>query len=193
MRRKTRLTCVMLLLCAALPLLASGGDAGGAEHHGYDWEHFWQWLVNSLVFFGGLAYILRKPVADFFKNRRADIQEALKRAEQSREDAVRKLDDIERMSAELESEMAAITAQASADAAREKERLIKLAETEAVKIGEQARTEIENMRLQAVNELKVFLADLAVKDAEKVISGTMTDAERNKLFVDFTAKLGAKS
>lgn len=190
MRRKSVLMCVMLAFSVGLPLLAAGG---GGEHHGYNWDHFTKWLVNATVFFGGLAYILKKPVGEFFTSRRNDIQESLSKAEESRKKAAEQLQQIEEQSKNLESEVSEIIAQASADAAREKERLIKLAETEAAKIGEQAKAEIENMRHNALVELKTFLADLAVKEAEKTITGTMTDAERKKLFVDFSARLGAKS
>jgi len=180
---------VVLAIFVCMPALASGGEA----HAGYDWHHFWAWLTNAIIFFGGLAYILRKPVGEFFSNRRTEIQDSLSRAEQSRKEAAMKLQEIEVLSKNLVTEVADILAQATADAAREKERLIKLAQTEAAKIGEQAKTEIANMESNAKSQLRAFLADLAVKEAEKVVVATMTDAERNKLFVDFSARMGAQA
>lgn len=188
MKLKSRLMCaVLLLVCSALPVLA-GGDG-----HGFDVTLFFQKLVNTLIFFGGLAFILRKPVVDFFSNRRDEIVAAIQKAEQSNVEAAEALEALDKESQSLEAEVKQLLEQAKADAAAEKERLINLANQEAEAIGRQAKLEIENMKRSALSELRVFLTDLAIKEAEKVISETMTDDERKKLFVDFSARLGAKS
>jgi F-type H+-transporting ATPase subunit b len=190
MNHKVKVLFVLLL--TALPLMAGGSGEEG-HHSGFDTHFIYAQILNFVLFFGLLGYILKKPVQEFFSGRVATIRESLAVAEKSREEAKRQLDEIEAKSANLDSELADIREQAVKDVAREKERLLALAESEAVRVREQAETDIENMRREAQHELKRFLANLAVKEAENVIRNTMTDEERNKLFVDFTSRLEAKS
>lgn len=182
---KFKMMCT-IVLSAALPLMASDSGAGG--HNDFLWR-----VVNSVIFFGGLAYILRKPISEFFQNRQREIRESLSRAEQSRKDAAQKLREIDELTSNLEKEVEDFLAQVAQDVAAEKARLIAMAEDEAVRIGDQARKEIENMSLAAKSELKQYLAELAVREAESVIAKTITDTERKALFANFSARLEAKS
>lgn len=187
MKQIVKVLCVMLVM----PVLASGSGEG--HGHGYDAGYLIPQIVNFLVFFGGLGYILKKPVSEFFAGRQSGIRHSLELAEKSREEAKRQLDEIDAKSANLDTELADIHAQAKADVAREKERLLVLARSEAEKIREQAKLDVTNLGHEAKRELKIFLADLAVKEAEKMVRETMSEEERKQLFVDFTARLGAQS
>ena len=57
----------------------------------------------------------------------------------------------------------------------------------------QSRLECENMQREAWISLKVYLADLALKEAEQIARDSMTDTERRRLFAEFTERLGAGS
>lgn len=183
---KTKVMSVVALL-AVLPAVASGD----ASH--YDAKYLAPSIVNFLVFFGGLAFILRKTVAEFFSNRRSDIESSLSAAERSLKEANEALERIESKQAGLDKEIADILSQAEADAESEKQRLLALAEQDVARIHQQASAEIENMRDEGKRELRKFLADLAVSKAESVIKETMTDQERAKLFADFSTRVGAKA
>ncbi len=183
---KFKLMCT-IVLSAGLPLLASEHEAGGNPQ-----LFLWK-VVNALIFFGGLAFILRKPVSEFFTNRQRDIRDSLSRAEQSRKDAAQKLREIDELTSNLDKEVKDFLAQVAHDVAAEKARLITQAEEEAVRIGEQARKEIENMSLAAKTELRRYMAELAVREAEAVIAKSISDDERKALFANFSARLEAKS
>ena len=183
---KLCLLTVMLLIAA--PALASGG-----EGHGVDWKLMGFKFFNFIIFFGGLAYLLRKGVGEFFTNRKSTIRDSLELAESSVKEAKEKLDIIEKKMANLDGELEDIHKQAKEDLVTETENIQAQAKTDAARILAQAAAECENMKREALLSLKAQLADLAVKDAEGIIKDTMSNDERNHLFSDFTAKLGARS
>lgn len=183
---KAKVMSVVVLL-AVLPAVA----AGDASH--YDSKYLVPSIVNFLVFFGGLAFILRKTVAEFFGNRRSNIEESLSAAERSLKEANAALERIESKQAGLDKEISDILSQAEADAENEKKRLLALAEQDVARIHDQATAEIENMREEGKRELRKFLADLAVSKAETIIKDSMSDTERAKLFADFNSRMGAKA
>lgn len=184
--KKLCFTAALLLFSA--PLMAAGGDGKG-----FNWMMEVYRLINFLVFFGGLAYILRKPVGDFFAGRVKDIRESLKLSESSVTDANSQLEEIEAKMKRLEEELEAINEKAKADMEAERIRIKEAASAEAERIIAQAKAECENMRREAAAKLRTKIADLTITEAEKLIRESMTDDERGKLFNDFTAQLGARS
>lgn len=190
MKTKTLNRIVFVCLVFCLPLFA----AGGGEHgHGIDWHEFAAKTFNVTLFFGVLGYLIKKPLTEFFVNRRKGIVEALALAEESNKKAKQRLDEIGQKMAGLEDEMAQIIEDARRQAEEEKARIAKKAEAEAEQIVAQAKEDVESMRREAARSLKVFITDLAMAEAEKVIKAGMTDADRKKLFVEFSERLEAKS
>ncbi len=150
-------------------------------------------VINCLIFFGGLAFILRNVIRDFFGNRVKGIRDDHAMAEKSREEAKRRLDEIDEKMANLDREVAEIEAQARQEAEHARERVLKNAEQEAARIMEQALAEIESRRREAVGQLKAHIAEMAIKEAEQTVRDSITDGERKKLLADFTTQLGARS
>ena len=186
MKRLANKLCLLTpLFLAASPLMASGD--------GPDWADFAYHVINFVIFFGGLFYVLKKPMVEFFSNRVKGISESLELAKNSRKDAKKRLDEIEGKMANLDAELAGIGEQAKADLEKEEEKLLASTKLEAERILAQARTECENQRREATATLKAFLADLALSEAEKLVVTSMTEVERSKLFADFTERLGASS
>ena len=172
----------------ALPCLASGGGDGH-----YDFKLLVFQIINFTIFFGGLFYLLRNHIFGFFSNRLKTIKNDLAMAEKSREEAKRRLDEIEAKMAKMDEEVEQINQQARAEAEREKDRILAHAREDSEKVLEQARAEIENKSREAVSRIRTELADLAMERAGAVIRETITDKERQKLFAEFTGKVGAKS
>ena len=61
--------------------------------------------VNFIILFGGLTYLLYKPIRRFLEKRGQDIQSSLEEAADSRKDAEHKLKEIETRLAGLEKEI----------------------------------------------------------------------------------------
>ncbi len=187
-QKKVKGVLVLLLVVVGLPVLASGN---GEDH--FDLVQFIAHILNFIIFFGGLLYILRKYIKDFFTTGRNKIIEELDAAEKSREKANRELVEIDKEMTNIHKRVVHIHEDVRADAELEKKRILAHAEQEAAKILEQAHAQIESMRREAVSDLRSYIADKALDEAGKMVREKITDEDRKKLFADFNTHLGAKS
>ena len=89
-----------------LALLLSGGGEGAATFLGLPYP-FWQTL-NFLGFIALLVWLLRKPLVQFFENRRLEVAESLKKAEEDRDRAEAVAREIGERLARIEAEIEAM-------------------------------------------------------------------------------------
>jgi len=183
---------LLLLLMLGLPVLAAGLPAEG-HAAGIDWKGLTFQTINTLVFFGILYALLRKPAAEFFRSRLASIQSALELAEKSRQEAKTRLKEIEGKMVQLEEELAQIEQQAHRDAERERERIQETSRQESERIVQQARLEVEYRKRLAIQHLKEYALELGFSLAEQEIQANLDEPTRQKLIEEFLLELGAKS
>jgi len=134
----------------------------------YPGLEFWKFL-NLIVFATALTYIVRRRVTDALRSRREGIRRAVLKAQNQRDEAVKKLAEVDSRLAGVESEAAGIWAKARAEAKAERERILQDAEAEMLKLREQSQREIESAGKVARQELRRFAAQQSVKLAEEVI------------------------
>ena len=67
----------------------------------------WRW-VNLIIFVVAFIYILRRPVSDAMRARREGIRRELMRAQEERNAALAKLEEVEARLAKLDAEVASI-------------------------------------------------------------------------------------
>jgi F0F1-type ATP synthase membrane subunit b/b' len=79
-----------LSLLLVLPLLLFMSAEEG--RHGSATLDFLGKVVNFVILFGGLTFVLRKPVRALLKKRSAEIEQTLRRTEDSRAEAEKKLE-----------------------------------------------------------------------------------------------------
>ncbi len=193
LNRLVRVLWVPVLWCAfPLSVLAAEGESrwGWIETAG-------RWF-NLIVLFGVIYIFTREPIRNFLRGRREDIARDIAAARQAREEAERKLAEIEARQARLEEELAEIRREAEAEAARERERILAQAEAEAGKILAAAGREIDGLMLIKAAKMGVPLVasrsvptSLAVEMArERITAGLDTDA-RHRLVDRFIISLGA--
>lgn len=188
---RTLLTSSALLLCALpLDLFASEGGKGGFWGEG---SILAGKVFNSIVLFGGLAFLLRKPLKDFFVSRTAAIRHQMEEAEASRRVAEEKLQELQKRLANLDQETEAIRAQAQTDAEAERERARRLADEELARMKNRAMLEIESMKKQALSELAAFTAARSAAMAEEILRREVTPDDDEKLFRRFLSNVGDKS
>jgi ATP synthase F0 subunit b len=128
----------------------------------------WRW-VNLIIFVGLFIYILRRPVSEAMRARREGIRRDLMRAQEERNAALAKLEEVETRLARLDAEVASIHEQSQKEAAEERERIRRSTEEETQKLREQARREIESAGKAARQELREFAAGQSVRLAEEMI------------------------
>jgi len=128
----------------------------------------WRW-VNLLIFAGLFIYILRRPVSEALRARREGIRRELMRAQEERNAALAKLEEVEARLSRLDEEVRSVREQSQREAAEERERIRRSTEEETRKLREQAQREIESAGKAARADLREFAAEQSVRLAEKMI------------------------
>jgi F-type H+-transporting ATPase subunit b len=144
-------------------------------------------FINLSLLVGALAYILRKPLADFFAQRSASIRKGLEDGRKALEASQAQLKTVEEKLLHLEEEIAAFKAAAEREMEAEGQRLRQAAAEEAEKILQSARAQTEVAVRAAKLELKSYAAKQAVELAEEIIRRRLDEAGRKRLVSDFLA------
>jgi len=145
-------------------------------------------ILNFAVIAAAVVWFMRSKLPGVFRARTESIRKGMDEAQRASADANRRLSEIENRLAKLDSEVAAIRAQAESDASAEEQRIKAGAEADARKIVESATQEVEAASRLAQRELKSYAADLAISLAEKRIQ---VDATTDRALVDtFVGQLG---
>jgi F-type H+-transporting ATPase subunit b len=131
-------------------------------------------LVNFLLLFGSLFYVLRKPVRALLAKRTADVGESIRRAEADRTASEAKAAASRARLAGLEDEVRALKAAAEEDGRREAERIAAAARTEAERLKKLTRQELDAEVRRSVRELKAFAAARATDLARERIRKRLT-------------------
>ena len=147
-------------------------------------------IFNLLLFVGLLYFLLRRTLSEAFRARQEGIRNDLMRAEEERNAAVAKLEEVEGRLARLDAEVEAIRAQAQREAAEERARIERATKEEIRKIREQARREIESAAKAARVELRVFAAEQSVKFAEELIRRDIRPEDDAHLVREYVEELG---
>ena len=153
-------------------LILAGPATGEAPWWNTPGLEVWK-FVNLFLFILLLIYFLRRPLTEAFRARREGIRRDLMRAQEERNAALAKLEEVEARLARLDAETATIREQAEREAAEERERIRRAAEAETQKLREQAQREIESAGKAARQELREFAATESVRLAEEMIRRDM--------------------
>lgn len=180
---------LLLALLVFAPLLwVRAAEEGEHAADGVPAELIFKWL-NFLTVFGGLGYLLRKPMREFFTGQREAIQSSIEEARRAREESRARLRGVEERLARLEQEVAGLRAEAAENAAAEKQRIQETAQREAERILSTARAEMESVTRAARLELRAYAARLAVSLAEQEIRQRLTPQAHAALFQSFAGHL----
>lgn len=172
---------------------ASGEHAGKEESGGGSHEPspIYRW-INFMILVGGLAYVLRRPLGQFFSERTDSIRKSLEDGRSALAAAEEKLYAVEKKLQGFEQEMAAFRAAALKEMEDEHARMHRATEQEAEKMTESVRVQMDVAGRQARLELRLYAAEQAVAWAEKVVAGRMDDVRHRRLVSQFVEKLGAE-
>jgi len=145
--------------------------------------------VNFLVLVAALVYLLRRPLADFFGDRRDTIREGLEKGRQALRASDAKLAEVELKIGSLEQEIAAFRTTAERDMQAEAARLTEAAEREAERILEFAQAQIVAAGRAAQADLRRYAAGQAVELAETLIRQRLDGPGRHALVSRFVGEL----
>lgn len=181
MKEKQKILVILFLL----PFFVS--TASAEEEHASNFIDFLGKSINFIVLFGGLTYILYKPIRSFLEKRAGDIRRSLKEAEDLRREAELKLQESRTRLASLADEIERIKKEAEIEGQREREKALQLTGHEAERIKSFARKEIEMLLQAEIRHLKEYTAEKAVALAEERIKGKL-GPEDQSFFIDKSIK-----
>lgn len=161
------------LLFFLLPLVL-GFSSGEETHHGSPLVEMLGKTVNFLILFGGLGFLLAKPIRKLLEEAGRAVGLTIQKTEDAKKDAVQKLAALQDKMAGLESEVRKIREDGEEAGRREKERLLATARQEVDRIKSLADLEIRTHAEAAQAELREYAAELAVSLAEENIKRRMT-------------------
>lgn len=163
------------------PASHAAADAHGDGHEGGGLFKSIAKIVNFVLLFGGIGYVVRKPVAEFLANRSAEIRSDLVKAAETRASATSDLAAIEQRLRELPGELEALKARGRQEVEAEQQRLTAATAAERERLLAQARREVDQQLQGARRALTQEAADLAVGIARLRIAHEITDEDRARL------------
>lgn len=196
-RRRSLIPFLLLALSIALlsappafaqePETAPAASHGAGEGHAAEESHegggsgMAGKLINFAILFGGLFFLLRKPIMGLLTQRTRDVARTLDEAQAGRREAESQLAEARAKTASLEAELARLKAGAEEEGRREKERIREMAAQEAERLRSLARLEVEAHLKAGVRDLKAYTAELAAALAEERIKARLTPADQADL------------
>ena len=188
-KRYAQIAASLLFSLLFLALNTHAEEAGSASQQSA--ENLFKWINFALVA-GVIVWLSLKKGPGFFGRRAdvisADIQkrtEAKKQAEQQLQDAETKLQN-------LEKEVADLRATAQRESVAEAERIRNLTVTDAKKIDDAGKAEVNAAERAARLELKAFAANLAINGAESLLLKQLTPAAQEALINNFVKTLDGR-
>lgn len=169
-------------------LADEAGDHGG----GLSAEKVWDLVFRAMNFLAVviiLFLVLRKPIRQFFGNRREEIAETLADLERKKGETEESYAKLESRLAELEAERETILAEYISDGEKEKEKIIANAEEMSSRIQVQAEKAIEREIKSAKDALKQEIAELAASLAEGLVKENITDQDQERLVEEYLDKV----
>jgi F-type H+-transporting ATPase subunit b len=167
--------------------------AAPAEARAAEGEHALLFhAINFTILVAGLAFILRKPLAQFFADRTAAIRKSLDEGRQALETSQAELKRVQDKLAHLEEEIAAFRAASLEEMKAEREEMRRATAEEGARMLASARAQMETAAKAAQLELRLFAARQALALAEESIRQRLDEPARRRLVSQFLARLGAR-
>jgi len=164
-------------------------ESGAAPWYNLPYFPIWRWF-NLLLFIGVMVFILRRPVSEFLRTRREGIRKELMRAQEERDAALAKLEEVEARIVNLNSEVEAIRQRAGREAEEERARIARATDEEMRKLREQAQRDIEGTAKAARLDLRRYAAEQSVVLAEEMIRARIRPEDDARLVSEYVKDLG---
>ena len=147
--------------------------------------------VNFIILFGGLGFLLAKPLRRFLAEIGLSVEKTIQETERAKTDSEARLESLKERMLSLEQEVRKIKGEGDEAGQREKERVLALARQESEKIKSFAAQEVEALSQSARAELKGHAAETAVSLARANIERRLTPELHSHLIDESIHRLEA--
>jgi F-type H+-transporting ATPase subunit b len=142
-------------------------------------------VANFLVLAVLVGWFLLKTLPKTFRDRTTAIQKGLVDARAATEEASARLSSVEERLSKLDSQIAALRAQAEKDSAHDQERILASVEEDKQKIIAAAEQEITAATALAQRQIQQYAAELAIDQAARKL---VVNAETDRLLIQSFAR-----
>ena len=142
-------------------------------------------VANFLVLAVLVGWFLLKTLPKTFRNRTTAIQKGLVDARAATEEASARLSSVEERLSKLDSQIAALRAQAEKDSVNDQQRILASVEEDKQKIIAAAEQEIASATTLAQRQIQQYAAELAIDQAARKL---VVNAETDRLLIQSFAR-----
>lgn len=168
--------------------LAAQADSGNIFIRGINfinenrqtWDLVMRW-VNFIILAVVIVKYARAPLAQFFKEKRAETSQTIKQLEEKRAEAELKIRDGRIQLKSSQDKLALIKERILAEGQKRKEKIIEEARQESRLMLTAAQVKIENQIRDAAEKIKIELIDMAVQRAEAKLPQLLVRQDHNRL------------
>lgn len=150
----------------------------------------WPTWLAFIILFVLLWKFALPPITGMLEKRADTIRESIAKAEQTRIDAERLLDEYKQQMAEARQEANKVIEQGRKVADSMKDEIVAKANEERESLLAKAREEIQAEKKAALAELQASVADLSVAVAGKILGQTMSAKDHAALIDTYVAEVG---
>jgi F-type H+-transporting ATPase subunit b len=154
-------------------------------------------VFYALLSFGVLFYVLSRfafpPIVAMIDKREQAIRDSIEKAEETRIEAERLLQDYRQQLAEARTEATQIIDQARKLGEDARAKIEEDARQESTNILARAREEIDAEKKKALIELTARVADISIGAASKVVEKSLSKEDHLKLIDEYISQVGAVS
>lgn len=170
---------VMATLAFLLTTLPAVAMAASPEWRPtYDKVMLW---VNFAIFMGVAIKYGREPIKNFLKQQKEDIVSELDTLEIEKQRVLGEIQDAKTQAAESELRFAELKERLISQGEARKHKIVEQAKQQSSFMIEETRKKMENRLLQAKNQLKMELADMAFDQAMKTLPQIITESDNQRL------------
>lgn len=167
---KTKKSVLILLLIVPIFISMTTDEVDHGSHS----SDFIGKVINFIVLFGGLTFVLYKPLRKFLGERGQAIKDSIHKARDKKKQAETELTEVNQRLVAIKDEVVKIRSDAEKEGQKEKKQIIIAARKEVERLKNLTSEEISFLMNTAVQELTEYTTRLAVSQAEERIKERLT-------------------
>lgn len=173
---------IIILIMTFLPIMVLAEEEGGFFERIWALPAiFWQ-ILNIVLVIILFYYILKDKAPQFFKGRSRDIEKAWMEAVRDKEEAEKRLADVEERMSHLNKEMKSIEETSRMEAEQMKAKMVENAKREREILLKEGQRELERRLKEAKAEITAHAAHISEGLAREMLSKMVTKEDEEHLF-----------
>jgi F-type H+-transporting ATPase subunit b len=183
---------IVLFLGVVLVVLSASCAFAASEGSSSPWTMgmlIWR-VINTIALLALLVWALKKPLVNFFTERKAKIEEDLAEAVKLKEQAEELIKEYEGKIAGMEQELSKMRAELQKAAEAESQKVVANGERMAAAMVEAAQITAEQEVRKAKETLKNEAVTLAIQLAEALIREKINEDDRKRIVDEYLVKVG---